>query len=147
MVQENADEHGIHVTDIDEYEQLQQRIEHAVDNFDAPLELHDMFVFGSYGDGKGIPGQSDLDIALVVAFDGVLNDNERYQIQQELADHIEQLQLSADYPEITELEVAALEPIEANAVLRSYSAFESVTEYYSLTANEPRYYEQLHDTE
>lgn len=105
-------------------------------NEELGIELKNIIVFGSYGAGSAVVGESDIDLLLVVSVEGVLSETELDQYykktRQELLDSD---RLTNELPISPEIDLYFCDPSRVEETLGMYSAFGS-EDYISLWDSE-----------
>lgn len=96
------------------------------------FELDTVYVFGSFGRGDGVPGESDLDLLVIGSLFGVHNSTERRTAKQSIQKQLEN-NLELDTTVFTDIDVFVDEPINEQEALQQYSFYGSTKCAYNVT--------------
>lgn len=132
MVRKAGQEDGIGVWDVDGHSQISTQILMELETIDPEFIVDSVYVFGSFGSGKGVPGESDLDIIVSGYFNGVFSENELEVLQSEIASELESIGLVDEFEEFNGVDIAVNDPAYTEEILHVYQAFEPVDMYYDL---------------
>lgn len=148
MVRQQGQEEGVGVWELDGVEELDRRVTDAFETFrdeqdfvDASMVSFDTaFVAGSYGDGAGVPGKSDLDIVLSVSYRGDPREQAYSQFLRHLAGHLKgnEAAVLECLDGVDELDVLAYPMMEVTQHLQEMGTHEPVETYYALGGARPR---------
>lgn len=140
MVRAEGQENGRGVWEVDGYEKIVSRITDIIDDIAPDFEVSEIYVFGSFGAGYGVPGHSDLDILISGVFNRKIEPTTLEATQSKLAEEIESENIVADFDVFTGADISVEDPSQARGVLQLYHSFEPVETYYNLTEDRLEYF-------
>lgn len=150
MVREEGLENGIGIWEIPGYQNIEPLVKQLVkeaikkqDHVDPERVTYDCtYVVGSYGSGMGVEGESDLDIMVLVMFDGDLRSYDFSKVLQDIAGHLNynKDRIIGEFSEISDFEAYVYPLLESKKELHKLAQESPVTQYYDLTKGEKKQY-------
>lgn len=152
MVRDEGLDDGTGIWEIPGYQNIEplvkQLVREAIENqnYVSPerVTYECTYIVGSYGSGMGVKRKSDLDIMVLVMFDGDLRSYEFSKVLEDIAGHLNYNKKSiiGEFSEIADFEAYVYPLLESEKELHKLAQESEVTHYYDLTEDEKKpYYE------
>lgn len=138
------------IWELDGYQNLTDKILDALESGlekqdfvpEQDITVEEILIFGSYGNGTGIPYESDLDIMVLVSYDGNIRSHDYSECMKALAGAVNynQSQIVSTIQCITEIETYVYPVLEKQKHLTQMAMNGSVETYYNLTTGSKESY-------